>query len=175
MLGAELLTDGLAPLPTGVDVIAEWRGRIYAAQYLPEDDKTVVWRSEPLAPHLWNLSEGFFMVPGRVHALAPNDAALVVTTDRAMHAYTPEGLALLAPYGTPPGLPWAMDGKRTLIWSARGVCQFPEFTNLTASRVSVAPGLEAGAAVVEIDGQTRFIACLQAGGNPFNQRREVSP
>lgn len=175
VLGAELLTDGLDPLPVGVEVIAEWRGRIYAAQYLPANDKTVVWRSEPLAPHLWNLSEGFFMVPGRMHGLAPNDAALVVATDRAMHAYTSEGLALLAPYGAPPGLPWAMDGKRTLIWSARGVCQFPEFTNLTASRVSVAPGLAAGAAVVEIDGQTRFIACLQAGGTPFNQRREVSP
>lgn len=174
-LGQELLTDGLDPLPVGVDVIAEWRGRIFAAQYLPEDDKTVVWRSEPLAPHLWNLSEGFFLVSGRVHALAPNDAGLVVATDRAMHAYTPEGLALLASYGTVPGLPWALDGKRTLIWSQRGLCQFPEFTNLTASRVSVAPGLQAGAAVLEIDGQSRFLACLHTGGTPFNQRREVTP
>jgi hypothetical protein len=174
-LGQELLTDGLDPLPVGVDVIAEWRGRIFAAQYLPEDDKTVVWRSEPLAPHLWNLSEGFFMVPGRVHALAPNDAGLLVATDRAMHAYTPEGLALLASYGTVPGMPWALDDKRTLIWSQRGLCQFPEFTNLTASRVSVAPGLQAGAAVLELDGQVRFISCLHAGGIPFNQRREVSP
>jgi hypothetical protein len=93
-----------------------------------------------------------------------------------MHGYTPEGLALLASYGTVPGLPWALDGKRTLIWSQRGLCQFPEFTNLTASRVSAAPGLQAGAAVLEIDGQTRFLACLHAGGTPFNSnRREVSP
>lgn len=175
-LGQELLTDGLDPLPVGVDVIAEWRGRIYAGQYLSEDDKTVVWRSEPLAPHLWNLSEGFFMVPGRVHALAPNKAGLVVATDRAMHALTSEGMDLLADYGTVPGLPWALDDKRTLIWSQRGLCQFPEFTNLTASRVSVAPGLQAGAAVFELDGQVRFLACLHAGGTPFNSnRREVSP
>lgn len=174
-LGQELLTDGLDPLPLGVDVIAEWSGRIFAAQYLPEDDKTVVWRSRPLAPHLWNLSEDFFMVPGRVHALAPNDAGLVVGTDKALHVHTAEGMGKLAPYGTVPGLPWALDDKRTLIWSKRGLCQFPEFTNLTASRVSVAPGLQAGAAVLELDGQVRFISCLHAGGTPFNQRREVSP
>ncbi len=86
-----------------------------------------------------------------------------------------QGLALLASYGTVPGLSWALDDKRTLIWSQRGLCQFPEFTNLTASRVSVAPGLQAGAAVLELDGQVRFLACLNAGGTPFNQRREVSP
>lgn len=174
-LGRELLTDGLDALPEGVGPIAAWRGRIFAAQYLPGEGQTVVWRSEPLAPHLWNLSEGFFMVPGKVLALAPNDAGLFVGTDRAMHAYTPEGLALLASYGTVPGLPWALDGKRTLIWSQRGLCQFPEFTNLTERRISVAPGRQAGAAVLALDGQVRFLACLHAGGNPFNQRREVSP
>jgi hypothetical protein len=75
-LGQELLTDGLDPLPLGVDVIAEWRGRIYAAQYLPADDKTVVWRSQPLAPHLWNLSEGFFIWVGHQAAIKSGDIEL---------------------------------------------------------------------------------------------------
>lgn len=169
-LGQELVTDGLDALPMGVGPIAVWRGRVFAAQYLPEQDQSVVWRSEPLAPHLWNLSEGFFMVPGRVLALAPHDAALVVGTDKALHAYTPDALVRLADYGTVRGLPWAEDGNRLLIWTQRGLCQFPEFTNLTERRVSVAPGTHAAAAVLELDGQVRFAACLHAGGNPFNQR-----
>ena len=174
-LGQELLTDGLDSLPEGVDVITEWSGRLFAAQYLPEQDASVIWRSEPLAPHLWNLTAGFFMVPGRVLALAPNDKGLVVGTDRALHVHTAEGMGELAPYGTVPGLPWALDGKRTLIWSQRGLCQFPEFTNLTDQRASVAPGVHVGAAVVALRGQVRFLACLHAGGSSFNSNQpEVS-
>ncbi|MBF5006846.1 hypothetical protein [Diaphorobacter caeni] len=169
-LGQELQTDGLDALPRGVGPIAEWSGSIYAAMYLPEQDQSVVWRSEALAPHLWNLSANFFMVPGRVHALAPHDTALIVGTDRAIHAYTPEAFPVLADYGTVAGMPWALDGKRLLIWTKRGLCQFPEFTNLTERRVSVAPGTHAGAAVIEAGGQVRFVASLHAGGSPFNKR-----
>ena len=169
-LGQELMTDGLDTLPVGVGPIAAWRGRVFAAQYMSEQDQSVVWRSEPLAPHLWNLSEGFFLVPGRVLALAPHEAGLVVGTDKALQAYTPDALTRLADYGTVAGLPWAEDGNRLLIWTQRGLCQFPEFANLTERRMSVAPGTHAAAAVLEMDGQVRFVACLHAGGNPFNQR-----
>lgn len=174
-LGHELVTDGLDPLPAVDGPIAAWRGRVYAAQYLPEQDQSVVWRSEPLAPHLWDLSAGFFMVPGRVLALAPHDTALVVGSHNSLHAYTPEALTRLADYGTVAGLPWAEDGNRLLIWTQRGLCQFPEFSNLTERRVSVAPGTHAAAAVLEMDGQVRFVACLHAGGNPFNQRLRGTP
>ena len=174
-LGQELTTDGLEPLPDEIDHIVHWKGRIYAAQYLPEQDQSVVWRSEPLAPHLWNLQDGFFMVNGRVHDLAAHESALVVCTSTRLYAYTADSLTELAGYGTPPGEPCALDGKRLLIWTLRGLCQFPEFANLTERRISVAPGVRATASVVEQDGQTRFIACLHAGGKPFNQRKEVSP
>ena len=174
-LGQELLTMGLDALPLGAGPIAEWRGRIYAAMYLHGQDQSVVWVSDPLAPHLFDLAAGYFMVPGRVHALAPHAAGLVVGTDRALHAYTPEGMALLASYGVAPGMPWARDGQRLLIWTQRGLCQFPDFTNLTERRVSVAPGVHAGAALIEQDGQTRFVVALHAGGIAFNPRKEVSP
>lgn len=41
-LGMDLITDNMDPLPVGADVIQEWRGRIYAAQYFPSDDQTVL-------------------------------------------------------------------------------------------------------------------------------------
>lgn len=168
-LGQELQTDGLDALPRGVGPIAEWSGSIYAAMYLPEQDQSVIWRSEALAPHLWNLSTNFFMVPGQVLALAPHDSALIVGTDRAIHAYSADGIAGLADYGTVAGMPWALDGKRLLIWTKRGLCQFPEFSNLTERRISVAPGSHAAAAVIEAGGQVRFVASLHAGGRPFNR------
>lgn len=171
-LGMELQTLGMDPLPHGVGPIAIWRGRAYASMYLQETEQSVIWRSEALAPHLWNLGEGFFMVPGRVLALAPNDAGLFIGTDRAMHALSADGLlSLLDSYGVVAGWPWAEDGKRLLVWTTRGLCQFPEFANLTERRISVAPGIHAAAAVIEQDGQTRFVASLHAGGIPFNQRK----
>lgn len=174
-LGAELTNAFMDTVPAGAEVIAAWRGRIYVSLYLPAEDQTAIFFSEPLAAHLFNYAQNFISVPGRVLALAPHDEALVIGTDRKVYAYTPEALKPLADYGVVPGMPWATDGDRLLIWTLRGLCQYPDFTNLTAQRVSAAPGTHAGAAVVEQDGQTRFIAALHAGGIAFNPRKEVSP
>ncbi|PTT37388.1 hypothetical protein DBR23_17645 [Acidovorax sp. HMWF018] len=174
-LGAELTNAFMDAVPFGAEVIAAWRGRVYASLYLPTEDQTAIFFSEPLAAHLFNYAESFISVPGRVLAMAPHDEALVIGTDRKVYAYTPAALKTLADYGVVPGMPWAVDGKRLLIWTLRGLCQFPDFTNLTSERVSVAPGTAAGAAVVEQDGQARFVASLHAGGIAFNPRKEVSP
>ena len=173
-LGPELTTQGLDPLPEGVECIAMWGGRLWASMFMQEQNTSVIWRSEPLAPHLFNLAGGFFMVNGHVRALADGGAALIVGTDSSLHAYSAEGLAELASYGVVPGMPWAKDDKRLLIWTQRGLCQYPEFTNLTERRVSVAPGTHAASAVIEQDGQVRFVTALHAGGSPFNKRKEAS-
>lgn len=173
-LGPELTTQGLDPLPEGVECIAMWGGRLWASMFMQEQNTSVIWRSEPLAPHLFNLAGGFFMVNGHVRTLADGGAALIVGTDSSLHAYSAEGLAELASYGVVPGMPWAKDDKRLLIWTQRGLCQYPEFTNLTERRVSVAPGTHAASAVIEQDGQVRFVTALHAGGTPFNKRKEAS-
>ena len=158
------------PLPTGTHLIQHWRGRIYAAQYMPTENQTVVWFSQPLGYHLFNLDTDFILLPGRVEMLAPHDTALVIGTDAAIYAYTPEGLAELADYGTLPGQHWAHDDKRLLFWTVRGVCAALPFQNLTEARVSVAPGVCAAGCLIERKGQKRFIAAIQQGGAPFNQR-----
>jgi len=44
------------------------------------------------------------------------------------------------------------------------------FTNLTQGHLSVAPGVQAGASVIERDGQRRFVVSLHRGGTAFNAR-----
>ena len=166
-LGRDLVNNFYDPLPAGADVIQFWRGRAYAAQYMPEHKQTVVWFSEPMGFHLFDLNRNFIMVPGKVTMLAPHDAALVIGTDTRQFAYTPEGIKELADYGVVPGQHWTKDDDRIIYWTTRGVCTFP-FSNLTERSVSVAPGVQAGGTIVRSGGQKRFVVALQQGGVAFN-------
>lgn len=166
-LGRDLVLGGLDPLPA-CDVIQAWKGRIYTSQYDASRDQSTVYFSQPLGFHLFDLAKDFFMVSGKVTMLAPHDAGLIVGTDQRIYAYTPEGLAMLADYGVVPGQHWATDEGRTLFWSTRGLCAGLPFTNLTASRVSVAPGLSAGGTLVQTGGQKRFVVSLHQGNSAFN-------
>ncbi len=167
-LGADLRTPFVDPIPQGADVIQFFKGRAYAAQYSPEHDQTVVWFSESLAYHLFNLNTDFFIVPGQVVMLAPTDDVLVVGTTTRVLAYTDNKLEWLAPYGVIPGQHWARDDGRILFWTARGVCSAMPFTNLTEKYVSVAPGVRAGGCLVRSGGQKRYLSVIQQGGSAFN-------
>lgn len=168
-LGRDFQNDFLDPLPTGADVIQAWKGRLYAAVYMPSQAQTAIFFSQPIGFHLFNLAQDFFIVPGCVTMLAPTDTALIVGTDKAIHAYTPEGLPTLASYGVIPGQHWSQDDdRRILFWTARGLCAALPFSNLTERQVSVAPGVQAGGTIVRSGGQKRYLAVLQQGGSAFN-------
>lgn len=171
-LGIDLATQFMDPLPRGSDVIQHWHGKMFAAQYLQASNQTVVWISEPLGFHLFNLNSGFFLVSGRVLALAPTAKALVVATDAEIYAYNDEGMVLLAPYGVVPGWSWAKDedNDTVMLWTKRGVCRALPFENITQEYVSVAPGKQAGCALVRRDGEKKFVSALVAGGTAFNPR-----
>lgn len=169
VLGRELLTGWFSdPLPFGVETIQAWRGRIYAAMFMPTENQSVVWFSEPFGPHLFNLASSFFMVPGHAHMLAPTKDALIVGTDTRVYAYNVESITELAPYGTVPGQHWDTDDGRIIFWTTRGVCAALPFTNLTEQSVSVAPGVKAGGAIVRQGGQKRYLVSIQQGGVAFN-------
>lgn len=157
-------------LPAGTDVIQFWKGRMYAAQYMASDDQTVIWFSEPMGYHLWNLDSNFILVPGRVLMLAPHTEALIVGTEARIYAYTGDTLPQLAEYGVVPGQHWVKDEERILFWATRGLCAALPFSNLTETNVSVAPGLRAGGCLVRSGGQKRFVTVVQQGGSPFNSQ-----
>jgi len=167
-LGSDLSLDGFDPLPPDVSVIQAWRGRIYAAMYMPAENQSVVWFSEPFGPHLFNLSSSFFLVPGQVHMLAPHKDALIVGTNARIYAYNIESLTELAPYGVVPGHHWGADDNRTVFWTTRGACSALPFSNLTEKTVSVAPGFHAAGAVLRTGGQKRYVVALHRGGSAFN-------
>lgn len=158
----------LDQLPLDTDVIQAWKGRMYAAQYMPVENQTVVWFSEAFGFHLFNLDSNFFIVPGRVLMLAPTTDALVVGTDAQVFAYTGDAMQVQADYGVVPGDNWGRDGSDVLFWSVRGVCRAMPFANLTETRVSLPPGVRAGSGLIHTSGTKRFIALLQKGGQPFN-------
>lgn len=158
----------LYPLPLGVGVIQHWRGRIYCAQYFPEANQSAVWFSQPLGWHLFNLDTDFILLPGHVTMLAPHDTALIIGTDSSIHAYDGAALTPLASYGVVPGTHWADDDGRILFWSARGLCAALPFANLTERQISVAPGVQAGGALINQGGSRRYVAVLHAGGKAFN-------
>lgn len=167
-LGIDFQNDGLDPLPIGIECIQAWRGRIYASQYMPTEDQTVIWFSEPLAWHLFHLGKSFIMVPGHVLMLAPHDDAMLIGTDSRVYAYDGQKLDQVAAYGVVPGQHWAKDEERTLFWTTRGLCSALPFTNLTERQVSVAPGVRAGGCLVRDGGQKRYLAVIQQGGTAFN-------
>lgn len=171
-LGEDITVSNLFPMPLGCSVIQEWGGRIFAAEYMPSAGQTVVWPSQPLGFHLFDLEDdSAFIVPGKVEMLAPHADALIVGTDTDVYAYSEEGLKHLAPYGVVPGQHWSEDDDKTILfWTSRGVCRALPFSNLTEENVSVAPGLRAGGAIVRTGGQKRFLVAVQQGGSAFNQR-----
>lgn len=171
-LGAELTTHLLDPPPATASQPAFWRGRMYLLDYLPADDMTIVWFSEPLGYHLFDLAANFFAVPGRGTLLVGHADGLIVGTDRRIAVYDGESLKTLADYGVVPG--WAAakddDDGRLLLWTARGLCAVLPFSNITQEQLSVRSGLQAGAAIVRANGQKKFVVALHQGGTAFNQR-----
>lgn len=169
-LGQDLLHQFLDPIPAGATVIQIWRGRAYAAMYMPQSDQTVVWYSQPLGYHLFNLNSNFFIVPNKVLCMAPHEAGLIIGTDAKIYSYEQSKITEIAPYGVVPGWPWALDDKNVMLWTQRGLCQALPLKNLIIDRVSVAPGTQAGAAVIADGGQKKFVVALHQGGLAFNQR-----
>lgn len=171
---ADPLLDALLdPLPLGTDIVQYWRGRMYTAQYLANENQTVVWFSQPLGFHLFSLDSDYFVLPGRVTMLAPHDAALIAGTNKRIYAYDSKSLTELAQYGVVPGQHWALDElpdgtKRTLFWTTRGLCSAVPFKNLTERQVSVAPGVSAGGTIVRQGGQKRYVVALAKGDAAFN-------
>ena len=173
VVAREMVTLFFDPPPVGMFDIAAFQGRIYGAEYLPAADATVVWASEPMGYHLFNLNSGFFMVPGRVVIMGagPESDSLMLSTDTRVFLYNQDGLKQVAEYGSIPGqhVDIGPDGK-LYFWTKRGLCRATPFESLTESDVSVPPGLSAAGGVIHQHGYTKFVVALKSGGAAYNKR-----
>jgi hypothetical protein len=158
-------------LPRGI-MPAHFQSRLHLAEPDLGADVTQIWRSLPLQYHHFDPSGESLAVPGIVRMLRASQEALIIGTDRAVFAWNGETLAKLAEYGVVPGYHASRLGNDLYFWSLRGLCVAMPFKNLTEGTVSVAPGLIAGATVMEKEGIRRYVVALQKGGVAYNARSQ---
>lgn len=170
-LGEELPFWGLSG-PRGV-IPAIYDGSIYLAEPFPEFDQTVIWCTLPLHYHHFNFSkEAPITVPGTVRMLRETRGSpnfLIIGTERAIYSWNGDELVQEADYGVVPGWHASQINGGLYFWSTRNLCRAMPFRNLTEKTISVAPGVSAGAMVIEDDGARRYVVALQAGGEAFNR------
>lgn len=159
--------------PPGGDVLAQDGGQICLAQYFPEDDRTIIWKSEPQWPELFDPEADHTALRGRVTMMAGTDAGLVIATTSRIFLETPDQLVILtSDFGCPPGRHAARDRSgRLYFWTSRGVCSAPPLELLTDDRASVPPGIEANGNVIDVYGFERYMVSTRTGGaaarNPY--------
>lgn len=145
------------PTPLG-GPIAYHEGRLHVA------DGGIVYRSHPYWPHLFDLAEQGYILPGKVTLLASLEAAgLLIGTDRGIYVSGPdEQLTQLADYGVVPGpqnhFRYDEDGAiKVYFWTERGLAVAPPFQLLMEGRVSAAPGDVCAMGLVEQDGFKKLV------------------
>lgn len=167
-----LITLGMDSLPDGCGPIAFSGGRMCAGQHLSDSKQSVVWMSEPLAYHLFDLQASFFIVPGEIRALASVGGLLIAATESEVYAYShDDSLRKLADFGVPHGQTHATKDGVLYLWTNRGAASISSdgaMSLLTKNHFYPVSGLVANVAIVESDGQSKFIAAVDSGGRAFN-------
>jgi hypothetical protein len=169
-------------MPRG-DMVTFFEGQMYCAEWFPEHDLTIIWRSLPLRFHHFKDS---IAVPGHVLMLRSSTETLfagnerltqrgvaeniIVGTDRAILSWSDNQLVTLANYGVVPGWHATEHKAKLYFWTLKGLCRALPFENISEGQISVAPGVSAGATVIERGGYRRYVVALQKGGEAFNAR-----
>ena len=146
----------------------EWfDSRLFLAQHHAQH--SVIYYSHRHHYHLFDLAENYFIIPDVIYDMRATATALVLAGESGIYAYDGQSLSILADYGCPDGRPIAKlpDQDALLIHSKRGVCQFPNFKNLTEKKVSLPAGSQCSTHIVHQRGMQQFVA-LNNGGDAFN-------
>lgn len=167
-LGRELRTFGMLPLPYECEYITFWKGSLYAMQYDPYQDITIVWKSKPFGFHLFDLLGDSMTFKGSPKYMNANSKGMVFGAGDRIYGYDGEAITELAKFGIVPGQDPVADDEETMIfWTVRGLYSCFPFARMTA-HVSVAPGVRASGCLIEKKGGKRYVACLKVGGEAFN-------
>jgi hypothetical protein len=180
--GREFTTLNTQPLPDGVEQVCFVKGVCYVSQYFADSDTSVIWFSKPFAYHLFDMSQDYIVVPGRVSLMLwiskevysrVIDWLLVGSSKGIWMRADDDKFENLAMYGVVPGTAGDVDPEGTAwFWTQRGICTVPPFKNLTEADVAMAPGSRATAALIYHNGSKQLLTVTQGGGTPFNQRKE---
>lgn len=163
LLASPLNADqiGTTSVPSDCKCIAYHQSKVYLSQYIPSENKTVVWFSKPFSYHLFDNVKDYFVVEGEVRALVDTLSALVVCTANSIYYYKDGSLSQVSHYGVPDGKTFDRnsDGK---IWmyTSRGICNLNEFANLTEVVYNFPISSKVNSIIIEQDGFERMINLL---------------
>lgn len=171
-LGEDLMTYGLDPVPLNAVIPVVWRGRVWVSEYDDCNDVSIVWSSEPLGFHLFNLQSSFIQVHGEIVMLLPHAQGLIIGTRYAIYGWSGDALSTLAGYGVPAGKAGVVDAETgdCLFWTNRGLCRGLPFERLTSGRLHVDAGTHASIAIVQMAGLKKLITTTRPSGAVFNQK-----
>ncbi len=158
------------PMPDNCDRIEVHEGRLYAARFFPETDQSVLWWSQPLWFHLFDVADDYVMFGDQIRGMASTDDGLVVVTEKSISVIKDGARNVLAWVGCPDGYPIVETLTReAYVFSERGVYKFPGFQNLTEGKVSVAPGSDCFVAYMMRKGREKLVVMTNNAGFPNNQ------
>jgi hypothetical protein len=168
--GQRLLSMQCAPPPFG-GMIARHGNRMAVAIWEPQWDRSVLYWSQPDAPHWFTLDTDYQVIAGRVTLLAAIPGGLFVGTDRALWAIDAMGSAQsIAPIGAISNTLDYQDDGSIVFWTARGLAAYPPLKLFTDAALSPNNRVFAAGGILEHGGSRYYIADMQ-GRNAFNSQR----
>ena len=161
------------PMPVGIEDIAFFGGSMYGSMYMPVEDQTVIWCSEPFAFHLWRTVDKGLLIKGRVCLLLAVKDGLIIGTPFEIRFFDGEKFPQLVDYGAVPGSAGDVTAEGVgYFWTTRGLCKAMPFSNLTEEKVSMPPGSVAYSKLLYLDGMVQFVTVTDGSGVAYNQRTE---
>ena len=164
---------GSYPVPENCTTLAYHESRVYLGEYLPQDNKTVIWFSKPFSFHWFNKLKDYLVIEGEVRSLISTNSGLVIGTASAIYYYNEGVVNKITFYGIPKGNPYARDKSGEIfLYSNEGICKLNEFENLTKSVYTFPSTITVHSAIVEANGYERFINLLDDSTPAFNIFKE---
>lgn len=153
LLGAEFPVNGY--------LLQHFKTRLYVAEFLVAENRTVVWFSWPHSFHLFTRHQDYFVVEGKILAMVDVGEALVLATATAIYFY--DGVTLIrgADYGVPAGVPYGRS-QTGIVWmyTNKGICQLNPFKNVIQETYDLPVSTTVNSVVVEQDGYERLVTLL---------------
>ncbi|RKZ95463.1 MAG: hypothetical protein DRQ40_03565 [Gammaproteobacteria bacterium] len=157
---------GTTTVPDNCQCIAYHQSKMYLSQFIPAENKTVVWFSKPFSYHLFDQAKDYFVVEGEIKALVDVTKAIVIGTATSIYYYVDGELDKVAYYGVPEGKSFDRnDDGKVWMYTNKGICLLNEFANLTEVVYNFPISAKVSSAVIEQDGFERMINLL-SDSNP---------
>lgn len=158
------------PLPDDVNALAVHETCLWVGSYDQNSNTSIISYSQPYFYHIFDLSkEGFAVIGKVIQMLSVNEGLLIATDAGIWLRDQQENLVRIADYGVVPGKPLYKDQDgHVIIWTKRGLATFPPYKNVFDKKLSVAPGLNCAAVIVDIKGSRYSFVMTDTGGTPYN-------